>query len=308
MEARSISRHQQTRTRPESGSGGLDELRAGLHGMWSGVAGAWGANADFVDARGAAVTERMIELTAPRPGERVLELACGTGGPGLEVASLVGPGGEVIQSDVAAEMTEIAAARAEALGLGNVRSRVLDLESIDEADGSFDVVICREGLMLVPDPARAAGEIRRVLRPDGRVVLSVWGPRTLNPWLGVVFGAVSAQLGTTMPPAGIPQPFSLDDADRLAGLLSEGGLSDVVVEEIPTPYCADSVDEWWERTAALAGPLAQRLAMLPEEAARELRSRAGKAIAAYETPAGLEIPGVSLLASAGTAERTGGGI
>jgi ubiquinone/menaquinone biosynthesis C-methylase UbiE len=95
----------------------------------------------------------------------------------------VAPGGEVVLSDVAAEMTAIAAARAEARGLGNVRTRQLDLERIDEPDGSYDVVLCREGLMLVPDPARAAGEIRRVLRPGGRAALAVWGPRERNPWL-----------------------------------------------------------------------------------------------------------------------------
>ena len=98
-----------------------------------------------------------------------------------------------------------------------MRTRELDLEQIDEPDGSYDVVLCREGLMLVPDPARAAREIARVLRPGGRVALAVWGPREQNPWLGVVFDAVSAQLGTPMPPPGIPGPFSLDDADGLAG-------------------------------------------------------------------------------------------
>ena len=196
-------------------------------------------------------------------------------------------------------MTSIAAARAAALGLGNVTTRVLDLERIEEPSGSYDVVLCREGLMLVPDPARAAREIHRVLRPGGRVAIAVWGPRAENPWLAVVFDVVSDQLGTPVPPPGLPHPFSLDDADRLAGLLSQAGLCDVVVHELPLPYHAASVDEWWERTTALAGPLAQKLASLPDNAAHALRARAGEAIDAYRTPAGLEIPGVSLVASAG---------
>src|SRR2546430_8341068 len=141
--------------------------------MWSGVAGAWATHSAFVDARGAQMTERMLELSRPQPGERVLELACGAGGPGLAASPLVVPDGEVVLSDVAAEMTAIASARAAALGLANVSTRVLDLERIDEPDASYDVVLCREGLMLVADPARAAREIRRVLRPGGRVVLTV---------------------------------------------------------------------------------------------------------------------------------------
>ena len=90
-----------------------DEIRSRVHGMWASVAGRWGEHADYVDARGAVVTARMLDLTNPRAGERVLELACGAGGAGLAAADRVGPGGEVVLSDVVAEMTSIAAARAD---------------------------------------------------------------------------------------------------------------------------------------------------------------------------------------------------
>src|SRR4249919_1707485 len=172
-----------------------DPLRTQLHGMWSGVAGAWAAHLTYIDARGQHVTDRMLELSRPQPGERVLELACGTGGPGLDAAPLVAPGGEVVISDFSSEMTAIAAGQASDRGLLNVSARVLDIERIDEPDSSFDVVLCREGLMLVPDPAAAAREIRRILRPGGRAAITVWGPRERNPWLSVVFDAVSEQLG-----------------------------------------------------------------------------------------------------------------
>lgn len=277
-------------------------VRAQLHGMWASVAEAWDANAAFVDARGEHVTEHMLELARPRPGERVLELACGAGGPGLDAAPLVAPDGEVVLSDVAAEMTAIAARRASERGLANVTARVLDLEAVDAADGTFDVVLCREGLMLVPDPGRAAREIRRVLRPGGRAVVSVWGPRERNPWLAVVFDLVTAQLGAPIPPPGLPHPFSLDDPARLRRILAEAGLADVVIDELETPYRATSVDDWWERTAALAGPLARKLAALPEPAARALRARASEAARPYETADGLELPGVCLVAH-GTSGR-----
>jgi SAM-dependent methyltransferase len=272
------------------------ELRAELHRMWGSVAGGWAAHADFVSARGAGITRTLLALAAPQPGERVLELACGAGDVGIAAAELVGAGGEVVLSDVAPEMTALAAARAE--GLGNVRVRELDLERIDEPDASYDVVFCREGLMLVPDPARAAREIARVLRPGGRVALAVWGPREENPWLGVVFDAITAQLGIPMPPPGLPGPFSLSDEAGLADILTGAGLADVAVTAQRTPYHAASPEEWWARTAALAGPLAQRLAALPEPAQAALFARARDGIAAFETPAGLDIRGVSLVASA----------
>ena len=80
----------------------------------------------------------------------------------------VAPGGEVVLSDVVPDMTAIASARARALGLTNVSTRVLDLEAIEQPDDSYDIVLCREGLRFVTHPDRALSEIRRVLRPGGR--------------------------------------------------------------------------------------------------------------------------------------------
>jgi SAM-dependent methyltransferase len=284
----------------QPGRGDPAALRRQLHGMWAAVAPAWGEHADYADTRGAALTARMLELSAPRPGERVLELACGAGGVGIAAAKLVGPAGEVVLSDVAERMTAIAAARAANLGLGNVHSLPLDLDDIAQPDQSYDVVLCREGLMFALDPARALAEIRRILRPGGRLALAVWGPRARNPWLGLVFEAVSAQLGMPLPPPGVPGPFSLGDPDRLARLLTGAGLADVVVTEFAVPLRAASFEEWWTRTSSLAGPLATRLAALPEHARQQLRARLTEAVRPYQSPAGLDFPGVSLLAAART--------
>jgi ubiquinone/menaquinone biosynthesis C-methylase UbiE len=280
-----------------------DRLRAQLHGMWSAVAPSWAQHAEYVDGRGAAVTERMLDLTAPQPGERVLELACGAGGLGIAAARRVAPGGEAVLSDVVVEMTAIAAARAAEQGITNVRTCELDLEDIDQADGAFDVVLCREGLMFATDPARAAREIARVTRPGGRIAIAVWGPRARNPWLGLVLDVVGAQLGRPVPPPGVPSPFSLEDAGELRDLLSGAGLCDVAVGELAVPLRSVSFEDWWTRTSALAGPLARVLASLPADAERAIRTRLQESIAPYATAAGLQFPGVTLLASA-TAPRT----
>jgi SAM-dependent methyltransferase len=266
--------------------------------MWASVAGAWGAQAGYADERGAALTEELLDRAAIRSGDRVLELACGPGGAGLSAAARVAPDGEVVLSDVAEQMTAIAADRAAARGITNVRTLVLDLEEIDQPDASYDVVLCREGLMFALDPARAAGEIRRVLRTDGRVSIAVWGPRARNPWLGVVFDAVSAQIGQPVPPPGIPGPFSLGDGERVAQLLRTAGFTDVTVTEHDTPLRAGSFDEWWGRTSSLAGPLATILAALPDDALHSLRARLSSAVQEYTTADGVELPGLSIVASA----------
>jgi enediyne biosynthesis protein CalE5 len=276
-----------------------DERRDAIHAMWASVAPGWAEHADYADARGAAITERMLAATQPAPGERVLELACGPGGLGLAAAELVGPDGEVVLSDVAAEMTAIAAARAAERGLANVSTAVLDIEEIDQPDASYDVVLCREGLMFAIEPARACAEIDRVLRPGGRMSIAVWGPRARNPWLGLVFDAVSSEVGMQLPPPGLPGPFALDDAGRLSQLLAEAGFADASVSELEAPLRAGSFDEWWTRTTALAGPLAKLLAALPAEGRDRIVANLREATAVYAaTDGSLELPGVTLLASA----------
>jgi enediyne biosynthesis protein CalE5 len=273
-----------------------DELRARVHRGWTTVAPAWGEHAAYADSRAPEVTQYLLDAVEPRPGDRVLELASGPGGLGIAVAALVAPG-EVVMSDVAGPMVEIAGHRAAAVGLNNVQAKVLDLEEIDEPDGSFDIVLCREGLMFAVDPARAVREIRRVLRPGGRTAVAVWGPREQNPWLGRVMEVVSAQQGRPVPPPGVPHPFALQDAQRLQALF-ENELFDVKITALSTPLHAASFDEWWDRTRALAGPLSAELAAMPSEAAQALRKRAREAVRPFETADGLDFPGVSLIATA----------
>jgi len=267
------------------------------HGMWASVAPAWSEHTSYVDERGAEVTQRMLQLVGVKPGDRVLELACGPGSVGLAAAPLVMPTGEVVMSDVVPEMTAIAAARAADAGLSNVTTRDLDIESIDEADASYDVVLCRDGLMFAADPGRAIREIDRVLRPEGRVSLVVWGPPERNPWLSLVFDAVTEVSGSPVPPPGVPGPFSLGDREQFARLMSQH-LDDVYITDIAVPLRADSFAVWWQRTLALAGPLATRLASMPETTRRAVVDRLKTAIAPFETRTGIEIPGLALLASA----------
>ena len=287
---------EQSDDRPRTGRGSVDgDVRARLRGMWAAVAPGWEEHAAYADARGSKAAEVMLDLTVPLPGERVLELACGPAGLGLAAAERVAPDGEVVLSDIVAEMTSIASSRAAARGLVNVSTRVLDLEHIEEPDASYDVVLCREGLMFVPDPAEAAREIGRVLRPGGRFAVAVWGPRERNPWLGIVFDAVSEQTGAPVPPPGVPGPFSLADAEALPRLFSEAQFADVSVSEVAVPLRAASFDEWWDRTCALAGPVARLLGSMSEEAAGAICEHARLAAHDYDTPAGLELPGVTLL-------------
>jgi ubiquinone/menaquinone biosynthesis C-methylase UbiE len=288
---------QQTQHTP---TGNADELRAGMRSMWGMVAPGWEQNADFVDSRTVEMTEAMLSAAELKEGDRVLELACGPAGLGLAAAERVGPEGEVVLSDVAPEMTAIAAARARDRGLENVSTVELDLEKIDQPDDAYDAVLCREGIMLVLDPRAAAREIRRVLKPGGRAAVSVWGQRERNPWLGAMLDAVGAQLGGSFPPPGMPGPFALDGREKLLAVLWDAEFVDFQVNEVETPWRGASFDQWWLVTSALAGPLAKVLEAQPPEAIEAIRSHAREALSEYETADGLDIPGLGLV---GTARR-----
>ena len=280
-----------------------EEIRNRVHQMWGSVAESWGEHGDHVEERAEAVTRLMIDAVAPAPGDEVLELACGAGGLGLAIADHVTPGGRVVLSDVAPEMVAIASARAARRphvdgAAAQVSTRVLDLEQIDAPDESFDVVVCREGLMFALDPVRAATEIARVLRPGGRTAIAVWGPRDRNPWLGVLADAVHQCTGTPVPPHGTPGPFSLGTDGALETTLAAAGLDEVCVQQVDVPTHDASFDDYWQLRIDLAGPLKQRLAALPAPDLAAIREMVREGLARYQTSDGLRVPGLAYVASA----------
>ena len=275
-----------------------DERRVRVHAMWASVADQWAEHADDADRRGEHVAAAMLDRVGLVTGERVLELACGPGGVGLAAAAVVGADGEVVISDVVAAMVAIAAARARQRGLTNVRTKVLDLEAIDAPDERYDVVVCREGLMFATDPSRACAEIHRVLCAAGRTAIAVWGPRQENPWLGIVLDAVGAVTGHHVPPPGMPGPFALHDRHHLEAILANAGFVDITTELVSTPLHSPAFEAWWTRTTALAGPVASIIGRLDPLRRAALRDRLRDAVVPYTTAAGIELPGLTLLATA----------
>jgi SAM-dependent methyltransferase len=274
-----------------------DVIRDLLRNIWSTAAPAWGQHAEYVDDRGAVVTQAMLEATGTGPGDRVLELACGPAGTGLAAAEIVGADGEVVLTDVAPEMTAIAAERAETRDLTNVKTVQTGMEDISFPDASFDAVLCREGLMLVINPTTALREAHRVLVPNGRAAFAVWGPRERNPWLGVLFDVITARLGMSVPPPGMPNPFALSDYGMLEELMNTAGFKDVTVREVASPVNASSFDEWWSVVPSLAGPVGPALALQPPDVYEALREDARTMLDQYRTDTEYDIPGLSFVGS-----------
>ncbi len=160
---------------------GIDDAAAEQVEAWRSVAAGWERRRSLFARATALLSERMVELLEPAPGERVLELAAGPGETGFRALPLIQPDGQLLSTDVAPEMVEVARRRASELGLANVHFAVENAAALSLPDDSADAVLCRFGLMLVPEMDRAAAEIARVLRPAGRAVLAVWASSRLNP-------------------------------------------------------------------------------------------------------------------------------
>ena len=291
MEAGSI-----VRTRPDA----TGALRARLHGMWAAVAGSWGEHAEYVDTRGAGVTGadarrcRARSRASACSSSRAAQAAWARRGG----ARRAGRRGRPLRRG-GRDDRDRGGARRRGRGSSTCSTRVLDLESIDEPDASYDVVLCREGLMFAPDPARAASEIRRVLRPGGRVAIAVWGPRERNPWLGARLRRRQRPDRRAGAAARRSRPVLAGRSPTVVALLAEAGLADVQISELPTPLRAGSFEEWWDadvRAGRTAGrdPRGAPRAGRP----RALRERLREAVRPYSTATGVEIPGVTLIASA----------
>jgi SAM-dependent methyltransferase len=198
---------------------------------WSTASAGWKKWRMIIEQGFTPVTQRMVELAQVRTGQRVLDVTTGIGEPALTAARLVGPSGHVTATDIAPGMLEIATERAKQAGLSNIEFREMDAESIDFPEGSFDAVLCRFGLMFLPNLAASLKAIRRVLATGGHLAAAVWGPPERH-FGTVTMGAVARELQLPPPQPGTPNIFSLADRKALERSLAQAGLTDVRTEPL----------------------------------------------------------------------------
>lgn len=242
-------------------------------------------------ASSAHVTAAMIAALAPGRKDVILELAGGTG----ELAAAIAPRvARYVFTDFAPAMVEAAKRR----GIPGVEYRVLDMQSIDLPDASVDGVICRYGVMLVPDPALALREARRVLRPGGKLVLATWAGAKKNPW-ATRYGPVLIERGLLEPPPpGEPGQFALGEPEEIESLARGAGFEDVSVQEVPVAFRFSGWEDYRDLVTSLAASLRETLAGLDEEARAEVDEAARARFEPFATESGYALPGAALVARA----------
>jgi SAM-dependent methyltransferase len=218
---------------------------------WATTAAGWERHADAFRRNTMPVTAWMLDHAQPQPGDTVLDLAAGIGDTGFLAAELIAPNGQLVTSDLVPEMLSAAQRRAEALGVRNVRFRLIDAEAIDQPAASLDVVLCRWGYMLMADGEAALRDTRRVLRPGGRLALAAWAGAEANPWSVLPVEELIARGRAEPVPPG-PGQFAWADEGVLAENLEAAGFVDYEIGVVDFAMRFASVREWWEAQAAMS--------------------------------------------------------
>jgi SAM-dependent methyltransferase len=239
----------------------------------------------------APVTDALLAVVDPQPGDVVLDLA---GGTGDVAAALAGRVAAVLSTDLSPAMVAAAAARA----LPGVEHRVMDMQELDLADATYDAAVCRFGVMLVPEPLRALRETRRVLRRGGRFAFATWAPARSNPW-ATAYGPVLLERGLQQPPKpGEPGQFALATREAIEPLVREAGFEDVAVADVPVLFRFPTWEEYRRVVTSLGAALRQTLAELAPATRAEVDAAARARLEDFRSGDGYELPGLALVTRA----------
>lgn len=256
----------------------------------------WDRAADTYEASWAAqlkpAQDRLLALAGLKTGERVLDVACGTGLVTLQAAARVGPRGEVLALDISDRMVDLVAEEATKKGLGHVTARRLAAESLEGIpDAHYGAVLCALGLMYVTSVDDALAEMRRVLEPGGRLVSAVWGARSNCGW-AEIFPIVESRVQTDV----CPMFFQLGTGPSLQLALERAGFADVIADRITTTLEYASGDEAADAAFA-GGPVAMAYSRFDDDTRRSARADYIASIEAYRSEGGYRIPGEFVIAA-----------
>lgn len=239
----------------------------------------------------------LVDLVPPPRDGSVLDVATGTGIVAVEAARRAGPHGSVVASDFIAEWEPHVRSTAAQAGVANIRFATMPADALALPDAAFDVVYCQFGLMFMPDPDAALREMRRVLRPGGRLGVAVWSvPEKVGIFL------ITRIVAPALPPAEgepSPSPLGMGAPGLLDGLVTDAGFRDVSVHLVTRHYeIADAEAEWQRWSADLASPIAQGLRQLPAGEQRRLHAEAIAAFESFRDGEIIRVPSEAVVATA----------
>ncbi|MEO6126041.1 MAG: class I SAM-dependent methyltransferase [Ilumatobacteraceae bacterium] len=269
-----------------------EQIRHGQRATWAGLAGGWEKwDLVIMDQLGPVGTA-MIERLEIGGEHRHLDVASGTGEPGLSIARLM-PKGRVVLTDLVAEMLEVAERRADALGITNIETKVCSADDLPFDDASFDSVSVRFGYMFFPDATNATAEFLRVLKPGGHICSSVWIKPEDNPWTTILMQAIATEVVVAPPDPDRPNMYRCAAPGHLSAVYGAAGLSDVVEWDVEVALVTSTPVEYWEMMSEHVSLAVAALQQVDEPARERIRAKVIADAGAYEQGGKIRIPGVA---------------
>ncbi len=232
----------------------LEEILEQQRESWNKFSPGWkkwdGLLMDFMKPMG----DEIIRLLKPQPNDVVLDVASGTGEPGLTIATMV-KNGQVISIDIAEGMLAVAKEHAAQRGIRNFETRQADVCELPFADNTFDAISCRFGFMFFPDMQLAANEMARVLKPGGRLATAVWNVPEKNFWVTAAMGSINKNMQLPPPPPGAPGMFRCAKRGSIAELFRQAGLKNVSEAEVGGQLNSGTADNYWAMMTEVAAPV-----------------------------------------------------
>ena len=258
--------------------------------QWQAAAVAWNDWAPLLRAWLGPCTDLMLDMAGIGPGARVLDVAAGSGEQTLRAAERTGPDGYVLATDIASDILEFAAANARRDGHRHVETAVMDGESLDVPEASFDAVISRVGLIYFPDRQRALAGMRRALKPGGRVAAIVYSTAEKNGFFSIPVSIIRRRAALPPPLPGQPGPFSLGGAGVLEAELGTAGFRDVRSCTVAAPVELESAADCVRFERESFGALHQMLSGLDQGGKEAAWEEIEMALSAFEGPTGFVGP------------------
>ncbi len=267
---------------------------------WNETAGPkWVGLRDVLDQQIRPLGQAAMDRTGIAPGERVLDVGCGTGDSTVELGRRVGPTGAVTGVDLSAVMLASARERASAAGLRNVTFEAADAQTTRFEPARFDVCFSRFGVMFFVEPAAAFTNLHAALRPGGRLGFVCWQALADNPWMRVPLAAAARHITLPPPPEpGAPGPLSFADAARVRGILERAGFTDLAFADhraMLTIGGGKGLDDVTEILLTGVGPTSAAMRQADPAARAAVAAAVREALAPYQTSAGVRMEGAAWL-------------
>ena len=249
---------------------------------WKESAAYWSTYSDQLRQVFMPLSLTLIDEAGISSGQKVLDVAGGSGEPSLTIAKFIEPGGAVMCTDAVAEMVETAKQEAARLGISNIEFRQCVAENLPFEDNSFDVAVSRLGAMFFPDALAAFREMLRVIKPAGRLAFAVWHYNDVNPFMSIPTEVISRHVEPDTAEQDSLGAFRFAEAGKLAGILKEAGAIEVQERlfkfDLEAPL---TVEEFWTFRSKVSGSVREKLARLSEEEQNEVAAEIRDAVAPF---------------------------